>query len=85
MWRAGPSFVAGEFVTCVALAKAGLVVGPLCRSGRPSVPNTLGCQVYIICNSKSFHSFSFKLCQMIFHILKILCTFHKFFLIFEGC
>ena len=43
--------------TCVALAKAGLVVGPLRPSGRPSVRNTLECQVCVICNSKSFHSF----------------------------
>ena len=58
-------------VTCVALAKAGLVVGPL----RPSVRNTLGCQVCVICNSKSFYSFLFKLCLMIVHILKM-CTFY---------
>ena len=49
------------FFTCVALAKAGLIVGPLRPSGRPSVcpsvRNTLGCLVCVICNSKSFHSF----------------------------
>ena len=39
----------------------------------PSVRNTLGCQVCVICNSKSFHSFLFKLCPMIVHILKM-CT-----------
>ena len=75
--------------TCVALAKAGLVVGPLRPSGRPSVRlsvrpsvrpsvcpsvrNTSGCQVCVICNSKTFHSFLFKLCLMIVHILKM-CT-----------
>ena len=63
--------------TCVALAKAGLVVGPLRPSGRPSVcpsvRNTLGYQVCVICNSKTFHSFLFKLCLMIIHILKM-CT-----------
>ena len=32
-------------------------------------------QVCVICNSKSFHSFSFKLCLMIVHILKM-CTFY---------
>ena len=65
--------------TCMALAKAGLVVGPLRPSGRPSVcpsvRNTLGCQVCVICNSKSFHSFLFKLCLMIVHILKM-CTIY---------
>ena len=62
------------FFTHVALAKAGLVVGPLhpmsvCMSVHPSVhlfvhlsarmsvPKTLGCQVCIISNSKSVHSF----------------------------
>ena len=39
----------------------------------PSVRNTLGCQVCVICNSKSCHSFLFKLCLMIVHILKM-CT-----------
>ena len=43
----------------------------VCLSVCPSVRNTLGCQV--ICNSKSFHSFLFKLCLMIVHILKM-CT-----------
>ena len=42
-----------------------------------------------ICNSKSFRSILFKLCIMVVHILKMcnsfLCTFHEYFLIFEGC
>ena len=53
---------------------------------RPSA-TLYGCQVCVICNSKCFHSFVFKLCLMIVHILKMcifyLCTFH-FFLIFDG-
>ena len=71
------SFLSLVIFTCVALAKAGLVVGPLRPSVRPvvrpSVRNALGCQVCVICNSKSFHSFLFKLCLMIVHILKM-CT-----------
>ena len=62
-------------VTCVALAKAGLVVGPLrpsvcpfvCSSVRPSVrlsATLLGCLVCVICNSNSFHTFIFKLCPL---------------------
>ena len=54
--------------TCVALAKAGLVMAHL----HPSA-TLLGCLVCVICNSKRFHSFSFKLCIMIVHILKM-CT-----------
>ena len=50
--------------TCIALGKAGLVRGPL----RPSA-TLLRCLVCVICNSKSFHSFLFKLCIMIVHIL----------------
>ena len=42
------------------LAKAGLVVGPLCPS-----PTLLGCLVCVICSSKRFHSFLFKLCIVI--------------------
>ena len=68
--------VSNDRFTCVALAKAGLVVGPL----RPSVcssvrlPATLlGSQVCAICNSKSFYFFLFKLCILIIHTLK-LCT-----------
>ena len=34
-----------------------------------------GCLVCVICNSKSFHSFMFKLCIIIVHSLKI-CTFY---------
>ena len=69
--------------TCVALAKAGLLVGPLRLSVRPQL---LGYLVCVICNPKSFQSFLFKLCIMIAHILKI-CTFYlvhisHFFLIF---
>ena len=41
----------------------------------PSVRNTLGYQVCVICNSKTLHSFLFKLCLMIIHILKM-CTFY---------
>ena len=86
---AGRSVHLTTLFTCVALARAGLVVGPLRPSGRPSVRlsvcpsvrpsvcpsvrNTLGCQVCVICNSKTFHSFLFKLCLMIVHILKM-CT-----------
>ena len=47
-------------------------------SVRPSVrlsATLLGCLVCVICNSKSFHSFLFKLCIMIVHILKM-CTSH---------
>ena len=32
-----------------------------------------GCQICVICNSNSFHSFIFKLCIMIVHTFKI-CT-----------
>ena len=64
------------------LPKAGLVVGPLrpcvrpsiCLSVRPSA-TLFGCLVCVICNSKSFHSFLFKLCIMIVHIFKM-CTFN---------
>ena len=42
-------------------------------SVRPA--ETLGCQICVIYNSKSFHSFLFKLCLMIVHILKM-CTFY---------
>ena len=70
--------------TCVALAKAGLVVGPLrlsvhlsvCPFVCPSVSlsaTLMGCLVCVICNSNSFHSFIFKLCLMIVHTLKM-CT-----------
>ena len=48
----------------------------VCPSVRPSVcpSKTLqGYQVCVICNSKSIYSISFKLCQMIVHILKM-CT-----------
>ena len=80
--------VIANLFTCVALAKAGLVVGPLrpsvrlsvrpsvCRSVRPSVcpsATLLGCLVCVICNFKSFHSFLFKFCIMILYILKM-CT-----------
>ena len=40
-----------------------------------SIPMLWGCLVCVICNSKSFHSFLFKLCLMIVHILKM-CTFY---------
>ena len=64
-------FFCGSFVTCVALAlaKAGLVVGPLRLSVRPN--HTFGFLVCVICNSKSFHSFLFILCITIVHILKM--------------
>ena len=86
----GYTTLISSFFTCVALAKAGLVVGLLCPSGgltvrsfvclfvRPSVcpsATLLGCLVCVICNSNSFHSFSFKLCLMIVHTLKM-CTFY---------
>ena len=72
------------FFTCVALAKAGLVVGGLRPSVRLSVrpfvcpsvslsATLMGCLVCVICNSNSFHSFIFKLCLMIVHTLKM-CT-----------
>ena len=65
----------------VALAKAGLVVGPLRLSVRSFVPmfvlmsvrlcaTLLGCLVCVICNSNSFYSLIFKLCLMIVHTLK---------------
>ena len=62
--------------TCIALAKAGLVVGPLRPSVRLSVRPSATLQWYqvcVICNSKSSHSLSFKLCLMIVDILKM-CT-----------
>ena len=34
----------------------------------------LGCLVCVICNYKSLHSFLFKLCIMIVHILKMFCS-----------
>ena len=47
-----------------------------------------GCLVCVICNDKSCHSFLFKLCIVIVHILKMctsyLCTFHIFFSFSEG-
>ena len=54
----------------------------------PSVRNTLGCQVCVIYNSKSFHSFLFKLCLIAVHILKMCtsCFVHVsyFFSFFRG-
>ena len=72
-----------QIFTCVALAKAGLVVGPLrpsfrsfvCSSVGLSIRNTFGFLVCVICNYNSFHSFIFKLCLMIVHTLKM-CTFY---------
>ena len=59
--------------TCVALAKAGLLLGPL----RPSAA-LFGCIVCVICNSKSFHSSIFKLlhndCSYIEHVHLPLCA-----------
>ena len=58
------------------------------RSSNWSTPSVhqqhfLGCLICVICNSKSFHSFLFKLNIMIVHLLKmytsILCTFHDYF------
>ena len=40
-----------------------------------SVQNALRGMVCVICNSKSFLSFLFKLCILIVHILKM-CTFY---------
>ena len=59
-------------------------------SDRPSARYTFGMpSLCKICNSKSFRSILFKLCIMVVHILKMcisfLCTFHEYFLIFEGC
>ena len=34
-----------------------------------------GCQVCVICNSNSFHSFIFKLCIMIIHTLKMCISY----------
>ena len=56
-----------DIITCVTLAKAGLVIGQLPPSIHPSVcpsASLLGCLVCVICYSKSFHSFIFKLCKM---------------------
>ena len=57
---------------------------------RLSVRNTLGCQVSVICNSKSFHSFFIQtLSNDRSHIedvhLLFCARFIIFFLIFEGC
>ena len=60
--------------TCVALAKACLVMGPLCPSVRSSA-TLLGCLVFVIYKSKSFHSFLFKLCICIFHFLKMFTAY----------
>ena len=46
----------------------------VCPSVRLSA-TLLGSQVCVICNSKSFHSFLFKLCILIIHTLKM-CTSH---------
>ena len=53
---------------------AGLVVDPLHPYVCPTT-TILGCLACVICNSKSFHSFIFKLCIMIVHTLKM-CTFY---------
>ena len=49
----------------------------------------LRCLVCEICNSKSFHSFLFKLWIMIVHTLKMCTSYYVhssyFFLIFDGC
>ena len=74
-----------DIITCVTLAKAGLVIGQLppsiCPSACPSA-SLLGCLVCVICNSnKSFHSFIFKLCKMAYWRCAptFLCTFHEYF------
>ena len=59
----------GYIVTWVALVKVGLVMGLIVRLSA----TLLECLVCVICNSKNFHSFLFKLCIIIVHILKI-CT-----------
>ena len=46
----------------------------VCQSVRLSA-TLLGCLVCVICNSKTFHSFLFKLFIMIVHTLKV-CTFY---------
>ena len=75
---------------CVALAKAGLVVGPLPPSVRPSVHSSVklyGYQVCVICNSKMF---SFLFIQTLpnesSHIAEVhllFCARFIFFLIFD--
>ena len=49
---------------------AGLVVGPFYPSA-----TRWGCQVCVICISKGFHSFIFKLCIIIVHTLNM-CVFY---------
>ena len=61
--------------SCVTLAKAGLVLGPLRPSILLSIRNTFRVPSFVICNSKSFHFFMFKLCLMIVHTLNT-CTFY---------
>ena len=71
--------------TCVLLAKAGLVVGPLPPSVRPQ--HFMGAKFVQSVTPKVFIPFYSKLCLMIVHMLKM-CTFYfvhvSFFLIFEG-
>ena len=59
-------------------------MGPL----HPSLHNFLGYLVCVVCNSKSFHSFLFKLCIVIVHILKMLTYYFvhisQFFFVWGG-
>ena len=65
------------FSFCRVLNLDIVVVSPLCPSV-PSVFNIFGCQIYVICNNKSFHAFIFKMCTSYFvHI-------HEYFLILWG-
>ena len=99
IWRCSQHTRCTCCFTSVALAKAGLINSASTSSVRPSVGSfvrpfvcpsatLLGCLVCVICNSKSFHFFLFKLCIMIIHTLNMclpfLCKFDKHFLIFRA-
>ena len=53
---------------------------------RSVLPSTtlFGCLICVICNSKSFHSFLFKLCIMLVLILKICAHFMNIFSFLRG-
>ena len=80
--------------TCVALAEAGLVTGPLRPSVRPSVRLSVrpqhfrGYQVCVICNSKSLYSFSFETlpydCSHIENVHLLFCARFIFFSFLRG-
>ena len=81
--------------TCVALAKAGLVVGPLRPSGRPSVCPSVRPQHFRVSSLCDLYvqKFSFLYiqtlpndCTHIEDVHLLLCArFIFFFFIFEGC